>query len=111
MSKCSSLWNKSGRPKSAEVIQDKLGCSLRLPCPTRWNSLFDSINVLLEKKAVLNEAMCALNLPIFKSHELEFLEEYVTVLAPIAIAIDRLQGEKAVFMGICFLRCFLFKIS
>ncbi|RXG59597.1 hypothetical protein Avbf_15859, partial [Armadillidium vulgare] len=36
--KCSALWNLSGRPKSAETINNIFQCQLRLPCPTRWNS-------------------------------------------------------------------------
>ena len=38
--------------------------------------------------------MPALQLPCFKDVDLEFLDEYCQILAPIAVALDRLQGEK-----------------
>ena len=99
MGKASALWNKSGRPKSAEVIKEVLGCSLRLPCVTRWNSLYDAIVLLLKHRDKLNETLQRLSLPIFRPNELDFLSEYVTVLKPIACALDRLQGEEVAFYG------------
>ena len=100
MSKASALWNKSGRPKSAEVIKEVLGCSLRLPCVTRWNSLYDAIVLLLKHRDKLNETLQRLSLPIFRPNEINFLSEYVTVLKPIACALDRLQGEEDAFYGV-----------
>jgi hypothetical protein len=93
MGKCSSLWNSSSRPKSAELIEEMCGCQLTTPCATRWNSLYDSISKLLDKRSVLPKLMPALNLPCFKDMEIDFLEEYCRTLAPIAVALDRLQGE------------------
>jgi hypothetical protein len=63
------------------------------PCATRWNSLFDSVTGLLDKRDVLSRLMAALNLPTFKDLELDFLEEYRQTLVPIAEASDRLQGD------------------
>jgi hypothetical protein len=37
--------------------------------------------------------MAALNLPVFKDLELDILEEYRQTLVPIAVALDRLQGD------------------
>ncbi|KAI4463264.1 transposase-related [Holotrichia oblita] len=51
--KCTALWNLSRKPKSSEIINNVLGCCLTYPCPTRWNSLYDSTNQLLKYKAVL----------------------------------------------------------
>ena len=99
MAKCSGLWNKSGKPKSAEIIKDILGIQLRLPCPTRWNSLYDSLHLLLAHKDKLHNLMTTLSFPPFKNVEIDFLGEYVIVLEPIATAIDRLQGEKDLFYG------------
>jgi hypothetical protein len=97
MGKCSSLRNASNRPKSAEVIADICGGQLTTPCATRWNSLYDSISKLLDKRSVLAKLMQALNLPCFKDVEIDFLEEYRRTLAPIAVALDRLQGEKTCY--------------
>ena len=99
MGKCSALWNMSGRPKSAEIIQGTINRQLRLPCATRWNSLFDSLSSLLENKDKLNELMSRLGLPVFREAELEFIQEYVDVMHPIALALDRLQADKSCFYG------------
>ena len=99
MGKAQALWNKSGRPKSAEVIKDILGCSLRIPCVTRWNSLYDAISVLVSHKEKLNNALQKLSLPVFRQTELEFLTEFAQAVKPVACALDRLQGEKHSFYG------------
>ncbi|KAL7641163.1 UNVERIFIED_CONTAM: hypothetical protein RMT77_008301 [Armadillidium vulgare] len=91
--KCSALWNLSGRPKSAETINNIFQCQIRLPCPTKWNSLYDSVLLLTQHKNVLNDLMTALQLPCFKDIEIEFLEEYILVFQPIAASLDRLQGD------------------
>lgn len=99
MGKCSALWSCSGRPKSSEVIKEKLGCHLKYPCATRWNSLFDSVTAILAHKTTINEVMKALSLPVFKESEMEFLQEYSDTLKPIAVALDMLQSEKENFWG------------
>lgn len=97
MGKCSSLWNSCSRPKSAEKIFDICGSSLPTPCATRWNSMYDSLKGLLKKRDSLPKLMSELKLPTFKEIELEFLDEYCQILEPIAIALDRLQGERTCF--------------
>ena len=99
MGKCSALWSAGGKPKSSEIIRSILGCQLRYPCPTRWNSLHDSIKLLLEKKNKLYDVMTQLNLPVFKDAEIKFLEEYTATLQPLATGLDRLQSEKHCFYG------------
>jgi len=99
MGKCSALWNSCSRPKSAEKIFDVCGCNLPTPCATRWNSMFDCLKGLLKKRDLLYKLMSELKLPSFKEIELEFLDEYCQILQPIALALDRLQGEKNTFYG------------
>jgi len=99
MSKCSSLWNLAGRPKSAEIIQEIMKCQLRLPCATRWNSLYDSLSLLVRHKDQLNLTMTQLGLPNFRDVEFEFLEEYVLVMQPLSAALDRLQSDKECYYG------------
>lgn len=99
MGKCSSLWNLAGRPKSAEIIQEILNCQIRLPCVTRWNSLFDSLSLLVKHKDQLNLTMTRLGLPNFRDAEFEFLEEYVLVMQPLSTALDRLQSDKECYYG------------
>ena len=97
--KCSALWNSAGRPKSSEKIRKILDCQLKLPCATRWNSLYDSLGNLLKHKDKLNELLIELHLPSFRETELEFMEEYLLVLQPIAAALDRLQADKDCYYG------------
>ncbi|XP_076044376.1 zinc finger BED domain-containing protein 4-like isoform X2 [Oratosquilla oratoria] len=99
MEKCSALWNRTSHKKSADLIQQIIGCSLSSPSPKHWNSLFNSISTLLKHKLKLNSLMTSLQLPVFLSHEFEYLEEFKTTLAPIAKAIDHLQGSKGSYYG------------
>lgn len=46
MGKGTALCNKNAPPKSDEVINSVLDCQLHLPCPTRWNSYYDSLAML-----------------------------------------------------------------
>lgn len=48
--KCSKLWNKCGRPKSSEIILEKLGHKLKVPGVTRWNSTYDAIVQIVSVK-------------------------------------------------------------
>jgi len=41
----------------------------------------------------------AANTPELKKSELECLHEYVSVMQPVAAALDKLQGEKAAYFG------------
>lgn len=89
------LWEnvQASCPKSAEVIKDVIGCCMKTPCVTRWNSLYDCLTLLLKHRSKLNDLMSHLELPIFKS------QEYCGCLGPVACAIDRLQGEKGCYYG------------
>ncbi len=103
MGKCSALWNSSSRSiKNCEAIEKIVHRRLVKPCPTRWNSLYDSMVVLNEIRSSLKAVCQAVGVAVFKDAELEFIAEYVTALKPIAVALDRLQGNKAesnAFMG------------
>jgi len=98
--KCSAIWNCAGRPKSAEIIHSIIDRLLKILCVTRWNSLFDSLAVLISIKHKVNELTKKLNLPLFKEAELDYLIEYTTVMKPIAMGLDRLQAEKDSYFGI-----------
>ncbi|XP_063742614.1 uncharacterized protein LOC134866395 [Eleginops maclovinus] len=99
MAKCSALWTASGRPKSAETLGKVIEQQLKTPCITRWNSLHDSLSQLSFLRDKLPDAMTALQLPPFREVELDYIEEFCRVLRPIAISIDRLQGQSACYYG------------
>ncbi len=98
--KCSAILNKMTRStKTSEQVKAICGKLLSRPCPTRWNSFFDSIVSILEHKEKLQLLCDALAVPYISENELEFLEEYRTCLQPVAVALDRLQGDKNCFYG------------
>lgn len=93
-SKLNSLCRKANKPKSSEIIYDSLKCALKVPCKTRWNSLFDCIKHLLKFEIDdLNIVMEKLELVPFLSKDIEFLKEYLAVMYPIATGIDDLQAN------------------
>lgn len=98
--KCSALWNASGRPKSAEIIQEVLGCSLQLPAATRWNSFYDAIVLLLKNYDKLITVTIKLNLPSFTEEDFILMNEYVTIMKPIATGLDYLQRDENSHFGI-----------
>lgn len=99
MGKCSALWNAAGKPKSSEIINTVIGKQLRYPCVTRWNSMYDSLLQIQQLGTKINTLMQELKLPVFKENEFEFLEEYVVVMKPIAVALDKLQEEENCYYG------------
>ena len=67
---------------------------------TRWNSNYDAVKRLLQIGAKLNDVCQAANTPEFKKSKLECLHEYVSIMQPVAAALDKLQGEiKAAYFG------------
>ncbi len=103
MAKCSAIWNSASRSqKSSEAVDDIIGRRLVKPCPTRWNSLYDAMHVLHEVRANLNRICEAVNVAALKDPEIKFIEHYITVMSPIATALDLLQSEQFTecsFMG------------
>jgi len=69
------------------------------PVPTRWNSLYDAINRILDIRGTLKEIFEAAELPQLREVDIEFLEDYKTAMEPIAWALDKLQAENGFFYG------------
>jgi len=92
--KLTALWNFTHRSTLASDEVEAI-CNMKLivPCPTRWNSFYDSINRVLLLKDHLSAICEKLQKPKLKSTEIEFLLEYVTVMGPIAKSLDFLQNE------------------
>ena len=102
LAKCSQLWNNVSRStKSSDAVERIVGVSLCTPGETRWNATYDAIKRLLEPRICdnLSTIMDALELPRFKNMELDILQEYLTVMSPIAMALDKLQGEDNCYLG------------
>lgn len=121
MKKIQDLWNKCGRStKAAEFCTQIIGITfpvisitycctyititgrqLPTPCATRWNSFFDSLRVLLSVDPIKLRKLCEkLQVPPIEQDEHNLLREYLSLMAPIAIYLDVLQGEKNCFLGL-----------
>ncbi|KAG8201334.1 hypothetical protein JTE90_016811 [Oedothorax gibbosus] len=100
MKKCNILWRISNRPKTAEVLEQIIGRSLPRPTETRWNSLYDSLKVIVAVKCHIEEINQKLHMTCsFSDEELTYLEEFVKCSKPVAEAIDILQGDKEAYYG------------
>ena len=73
--------------------------SIIRPIATRWNSQFDAIRRLIELRDKLGLVCDELKLPKIQINEMEFLQEYCSLMAPVAQALDILQGEKDCYYG------------
>jgi len=68
--------------------------SIVSPCPTRWNSKLDAVKRLLELGDNIGPIGEELGKPKLKQVEVDFLEEYVTVMEPLAVVLGQLQGDR-----------------
>lgn len=98
-----SITRKSARAKF--ICKEELGEVLKFPCETRWNSRFDCVkqcnrpeiqgklNSLIDnlKKQLNSES--SKQLKILVPNNFNVLQQYENVMAPVARALDILQGE------------------
>ncbi|KAK0049029.1 hypothetical protein Bpfe_021614 [Biomphalaria pfeifferi] len=76
--KCTAIWNKCSRsPKSCEEYFDVMNSQPMCPCPTRWNSLYDSVCNLTKTSDKLKDLCIALKVPVLKDYEIKFLLEFI----------------------------------
>ena len=81
-----------------------LGTLFVIPNDTRWNAWFDAIkhvnnlvsyvNTVKTMKKNLKDVCEFLKVPALTSEEYLFISEYVSVMTPVAYALDVLQGEQ-----------------
>ncbi|CAL8121248.1 unnamed protein product [Orchesella dallaii] len=108
MSKCTAFWNKVGRSvQTAEAVKSIFKQCVVTPSATRWNSTFDSVEFLLKKKDLLDEAFILAKIPKLNEAERELLKEYQAAMAPIAWSLDKMQSEANIYFG--FIAPILFK--
>lgn len=105
LSKLHSLWvltHKNSRAKT--ICIDTLGKCLLVPCETRWNSQFDAVKRCLEPEIQpkLNKLIEALkkaeiepakNMELMDENDFLILENYIKVMEPVAISLDKMQAE------------------
>lgn len=92
--KLQAFWSKSSGPKASELIKAILGVCVVRPCPTRWNSLYDSVGFLLKLDlAKLNMVFVQLEIPVLTEKDYKFLRNYMMIMKPIAESLDHLQSN------------------
>lgn len=96
------LTRRSSLAKS--ICKAVLGQCLKLPCETRWNSLFDAVKMCTQPqiKANLNKLIkelieklghSAQNLEELIDADFAIIDQYIEVLEPVAISLDMMQRE------------------
>jgi len=103
--KTSAIWNLTSRSaKAADAAFQIVGNRFLVPCVTRRNSYYDAIKKTVscdERK--LTDVCKALELPPLIHTEVDFLKEYVSVMAPVAAALSTYCKENSsVHLGTSF---------
>ncbi|XP_034082438.1 uncharacterized protein LOC117552875 [Gymnodraco acuticeps] len=99
--KCAALWTKASRSTLASEIVDEIcGKKMIVPTSTRWNSFHDALSRISDIPAQdLNTLCTRLDIRAPTEREHLFLKEYCSVLKPLTVALDILQGEDNCYYG------------
>lgn len=101
--KLKTIWVFPRRSALAKTIaQEELGCTLKIPVETRWNSKFNAIKHVFSLKQKMNKFVdelrrkidSAQHLPKITNDDWLVISAYIKVMEPVANCIDRLQGEQ-----------------
>lgn len=100
----SKAWNKYNQSvQFGEQVQAKLGKAMVTPTSTRWNSTYDAVMRVLElygqDRVAFNSVLGFAKLPSLNNSEVEFLEQWSSVMGYVAQALDLLQGDKSIYLG------------
>ena len=102
MGKVTALWNKVSRsPAASERAFNILKRHFVSPCPTRWNSLYDSLQFINQQnQSSLDQVFDQLELPKLTSLDRAFLSELLETLKPVSFTLDHLQaGDERSALG------------
>lgn len=92
MPKLNELFRLAKRSAVREAMQSTYQVYIEPPEPTQWQSLYTSIQSIIQYDMVLiNKIMVAYNAPEFTINEFEFMNEYLNVVNPVAEALENLQ--------------------
>lgn len=104
INKLHAIWVYTSRSSLANSItKEVMGCKFLVPVVTRWNSKFDAIakscepeikskvNFLIQRFSA--ELKRAEHLQIVTNNDWAVLNDYLKVMKPVAVALDKLQGD------------------
>ncbi|KAK0143022.1 hypothetical protein N1851_018863 [Merluccius polli] len=99
IAKCTALWTKASRSTLAsEQVEEVSRRKLMVPTSTRWNSLYEAISrIITIPLNELNPLCVKLGIKFLNEREYQFLKEYCTVMKPLTVALDILQGDECTY--------------
>lgn len=99
IAKCSALWTKASRSTLAsEQVEEVSRRKRMVPTSTRWNSLYEAISrIITIPMNELNPLCVKLGIKCLNEREYLFLQEYCTVMKPLTVALDILQGDECTY--------------
>ncbi|KAI4820232.1 hypothetical protein KUCAC02_028216 [Chaenocephalus aceratus] len=99
--KCAALWTKASRSTLASEIVDEIcGKKIIVATSTRWNSFHDALSRISDIPAQdLNTLCTRLDIRAPTEREHLFLKGHCSVLKPLTVALDILQGEDNCYYG------------
>uniref|UniRef100_A0A3P9C291 HAT C-terminal dimerisation domain-containing protein n=1 Tax=Maylandia zebra TaxID=106582 RepID=A0A3P9C291_9CICH len=102
IAKCSALWTKASRSTLAsEQVEEVSRRKLMVPTSTRWNSLYEAISrIITIPLNELNPLCVKLGIKCLNEREYQFLKEYCTVMKPLTVALDILQGDECTYRAL-----------
>ncbi|XP_067619911.1 uncharacterized protein [Eurosta solidaginis] len=95
INRCQVLWSLLRSPKKREIMIEYLGKLLTKPICVRWNSLFDSLALIVSLRddiITLSEAVGITN--TMQDSDFKYLEDYLNCTRPLIDTLNKLQGEK-----------------
>lgn len=84
---------------ASDKVFDICQCKFPLPVITRWNSFYDAIKKIFNCREKVVESFDELKICRLKPTEWKFIEEYIVVMEPLTMALDKLQGGKSCYLG------------
>ncbi|KAK1883288.1 putative AC transposase [Dissostichus eleginoides] len=102
IAKCTALWTKASRSTlTSEQVEEVSRRKLMVPTSTRWNSLYEAISrIITIPLNELNPLCVKLGIKCLNEREYQFLKEYCTVMKPLTVALDILQGDECTYWAL-----------
>lgn len=103
LNKLQKIWVLPRKSSYAKTIaKETLGCVLKQPCETRWNSKFDAMKRVYDLRPKINEyndelkqkIQSAKNLQNMAVEDWSVMAAYLKVMEPVARALDTLQSDR-----------------